>query len=67
MTKQFWFQAANEENTFHIPFIWIKTMKQRVVMETSNQLGGNVVCAIIPQIGGWILKMVGSYQIQLHS
>ncbi len=53
------FKHPTEENIFHAPFIWIKSVEQKGIMEFAN-LPSIVACAVIPLMGGWTLRTVGS-------
>jgi hypothetical protein len=52
MTERLWIQTPTEETIFHAPFIWIKSVEQKEIMECSN-LPGIVSHVVIPLIGGW--------------
>ena len=58
MTERSWVQTPTEETIFNAPFIWIKSVEQKEIMECSN-LPGIVACAVILLMGGWTLRMVG--------
>jgi hypothetical protein len=58
MTESSWVQIPTEEIIFQAPFIWIKSLEQKEIMEYSNLLG-IVACAVILLIGGWTLRTVG--------
>ncbi len=55
MTERLWDQTPTEETIFQAPFIWIKSLEQKL----SGNQPGIVAYAVILQKGGWTLRMVG--------
>jgi len=58
MTERSLVQTPTEETIFQAPFIWIKSLEQKDVMECYN-LHGIVASAVIPLMGGSTLRTVG--------
>ena len=52
------FKPPTEETIFQAPFIWIKGLEHKEIMECSNLLG-TVACAVITPMEGWTLRTVG--------
>jgi hypothetical protein len=59
LTERSWVQTPVEKTIFQAPFILIKSLEGKELMECSNR-PGIVACAVIPLMGGWTLRTIGS-------